>query len=192
MRRMLLFTGFFFTTPLIIIFSALFLLFLSYQQRSSMLGFSFFGSTQKAIAYAALPATSNVVSDTIGEKDSRVERVQSFLTWHHSPLAQYADIIVLNADKHNIDFRLVPAIAMQESGGCNKVITNTNNCWGYGIYKGHVTTFPSIADGIDTVSLYLEHKKNQGFDTIEELGKIYNPQNVNDWTGHVQAFYSEI
>ena len=191
MRRILLFTGFFITTPFVLIFSLLFLLFISYQQQTSG-GLSFFGTTDNAIAYAALPSNINIVSDSIGQKDARVAQVASFLSEYNSPLTPYASYIVETADKYNINYKLIPAIAMQESIACKKEIPGTHNCWGYGIYGKKVTSFPSYEDAIDTITRYFANKKNNGIVTLDEIGHIYNPSNDNDWVGKVNLFMTEL
>lgn len=191
MRKVFVLAGFFLTTPILVIFSALFLLFLSYQQKHGGL-LSFFAVQDKAIAYAALPSNTNTLSDSISEQDGRVSEVYTFLTSYNSPLSQYADLIVTTADKYGIDFRLLPAIGMQESGACLKEITGTHNCWGYGIYGKKVTSFDSYEQAIDTISRYFSKKKASGIDTLDELGAIYNPTNHNKWKENVASFMAEL
>ena len=188
MRKLLLLIGFFTATPAIIIFAAFFLLFFL-QQQTNMLGFF---STSKPIAYAALPSNVNVVSDSVQQEDGRIARVSTFLASFNSPLTPYASLIVADADKYGIDYRLLPAIGAQESGECNKEISGTHNCWGYGIYGKKVTIFDSYDQGIDTITRYFAKKKENGVNTLEEIGSIYNPTDHNSWQAHVASFMAQL
>lgn len=192
MRKLLILCSFFTITPVFLVFTAIFLIFLSFKQTTGEKGLSFFFRTPNTVAYAALPDDVNVVSESIGIGDVRIGKVLNFLQSYHSPLADYASLLVQTADTYNIDYRWIPAIAMQESGGCQKVIGDSKNCWGYGIHGGKVKKFDSFAEGIDTVGRYLARNKSNGLDTIEKLGGIYNPSNYNDWKGKVSLFLSEM
>lgn len=191
MKRLLLLVGFFTTTPLLVIFASLFLLFLT-QQKTGVLGF--LASENKPFAYAALPSNLNVVSDDITQADGRVGRVASFLEGFNSPLVQYASLIVNDADKYGIDYRLVPAVGAQESGDCQigREILDTHNCWGFGIYGKKITTFDSYEEGIDTVTRYFANKKSKGIDTLDEIGSIYNPTDHNNWKVNVASFMTQL
>ena len=192
MRKLLLLFSFFSLTPALLLFTAIFLVFLSFEQATGGKGLSEFFHTPKTIAYAALPENTNVVSATISVGDVRVGKVLDFLDSYHSPLSAYANDIVTTADKYAIDYRWIPAIAMQESGGCNKVIGNSHNCWGYGIYGKHLTKFDTFQEGIDTVGKYLAKNKALGLDTLDKLGDLYNPTNHNDWKGKVSLFLTQM
>src|SRR5258708_1963918 len=63
------------------------------------------------------------VSTVIDSADARVQIVTNFLRRHESPLDAdvYGKKLVTIADKYTLDFRLLPAISMQESNLC-KVI----------------------------------------------------------------------
>ncbi len=189
MKRLLLLVGFFGTTPLLVIFSAFFLLFISHQ-KSGVLGI--FATATQPIAYAALPSNINVVSDSISQNDGRVGKVTAFLTAFNSPLTQYSSLIVSEADRYGIDYRLVPAIGAQESGECAKEIAGTHNCWGFGIYGHKVTSFDSYEQAIDTITRYFANKKNKGVNTLEEIGAIYNPTNHNNWISNVSSFMNQL
>lgn len=192
MRKVILLLSFFSFAPTVLVFTAVFLVFVTFQQTTRGKGLSFFFGNHQSIAYAALPDNTNNVSAVIGVGDVRVGKVASFLQDYGSPLAPYAEAIVMTSDKYGIDFRLIPAIAMQESGGCQKVIGDSNNCWGYGIYGKYVYKFDNFQDGIETMGKYLADNKKKGLDTIDKLGMIYNPSNHNDWKGKVSLFLSEM
>lgn len=191
MRKLLILCSFFTITPVFILFTTIFLVFLSFEQATNGHGISLFHVHQN-VAYAALPDDLNVVSGSVGIADVRVGKVLNFLESYNSPLSTYASIIVETADKYSLDYRWIPAIAMQESGGCQKVIGDSKNCFGFGIHGGKVKKFSSYEDGIEAVGKYLAKNKQSGFDTIDKLGSIYNPSNFNDWKGKVNLFLTQM
>src|SRR3990167_5215836 len=88
-------------------------------------------------------------------RDARPKIVSSFLEDYSCPLVpydQYADKYVEVADKYSLDFRLIPAISMQESNCCKKIPEGSNNCWGYGIYGDQVVRFQTVEEWIETVA----------------------------------------
>jgi hypothetical protein len=130
-------------------------------------------------------------STDINYEDSRVASLEKFLQKYDSPLVPYARFLVETADKNGLHYGLLPAIAMVESNLCKKIIPDSYNCWGWGIYGKTVTRFSSFEEGIDTVARGL--KKNyvdQGLDTPEKIMTRYNPTNHNNWLGSVNFFLS--
>ena len=192
MRKFLVLISYFTITPLFLLISAIFLVFLTFEQTTQGRGLAALFSTKQTVAYAALPDNLNVINGTIGVGDVRVGKVLNFLELYHSPLATYASDIVNTSDKYHIDYRWIPAIAMQESGGCAKVIGDSKNCWGYGIYGHHLTKFSTYQDGIDTVGKYLAKKQENGLNTLDKLGSLYNPSNHDNWKGKVNLFLSQM
>ncbi len=188
MRNVLLFLLFFLVAPLTI-FASIFLY--SYHMHQTIL----LGQSNKPrpIAYAALPTTENLFAGAATLSDSRAIVLNQFFSYYHSPLAAYADLIVSKADEYNIDYRLLPAIAMQETTLCQKTLKQSPyNCWGWGIWGKKVTTFTSFADAIDTISRYFGNRKAKGIVTLDEIATIYNPGDTNHWKEHVAHFMSEL
>lgn len=115
-------------------------------------------------------------------KDKRVAILKSFFRKHDSPLYEHADFIVRVSDKNGLDYRLIPAIAMQESTACKAIPYGSHNCWGWGIYGTLVTRFNSYPEAIETVAAGL--KKNyidQGLTTPEEIMAKYTPSSNGSW-----------
>jgi len=180
MRRFFLLISFFILTPVLILISILYLLFLSYDYKVH--NGLFTQNPNRNVAFAALPSAENVFGDSIVFKDARIEIVRQFFEKYKSPLVSYASNIVADADKYGLDHRLLPAIAMQESNLCRKIIIDSFNCWGFGIYGKKVTRFESYPEAIDTVSNTLA--KNYiagGLDTPEKIMKKYTPSNNGSW-----------
>jgi len=189
MRKIILSTSFFIFTPLLILISIVYLLFLSYSYRSHNNLSS--QNYNHAVAFAALPTSENVLGDSITSKDARIEMVRQFFAKYKSPLEPFASNVVQDADKYGLDFRLIPAIAMQESNLCQKIIADSFNCWGFGIYGKKVTRFESYPEAIDTVSRTLA--KNYiagGLNTPTEIMGKYTPSNNGSWAYSVGYFMS--
>ena len=190
MRKIVFLSSFFAFTPVLLFLSILYFLFLSYNQKNSS---KFLSSNLDSVSFAALPSFENSILNQIEEKDSRVELVRQFFERYRSPLEPYAQNIVSAADKHNIDFRLLPAIAMQESNLCQKIPKNSYNCWGFGIYGKTMTMFGNYSEAIETVSKAIaKDYVNKGLDTAQEIMKKYTPSNNGAWANSVNYFINSL
>lgn len=129
-------------------------------------------------------------SDDEETKDIRIATLKSFFRQHNSPLYDHAEFIVKTADKNGLDFKLLPAIAMQESNLCRVIPDNSYNCWGWGIYGGKVTRFTSYEEAIDTVARGLKkYYIDNGLVSAEEIMRKYNPNSPNGaWAHGVNTF----
>ncbi len=153
-----------------------------------------FLSRINSVAYAALPPTNtNNFSASINELDGRVEKVRQFLQKYDSPLEPYAQDIVAAAEEYGLDYRLIPAIAMQESNLCRKIPTGSNNCWGFGIYGGKVHRFSDYKEGIYAVSKTLGTKyKDKGLVTPEQIMTMWTPSSKGSWAFSVSHFMDKL
>lgn len=157
--------------------------------RQNYLAKSLLLSKSNSAAYAALPANQNNFSATIDQVDGRVEKIRQFLQKYDSPLEPYAEDIVIIAQEYDIDYRLIPAIAMQESNLCHKIPKDSNNCWGYGIYGGNVHKFSDYREAIYTVTKTLGTKyKNKGLITPEQIMTMWTPSSNGSWAFSVNHF----
>lgn len=136
-------------------------------------------------------ATLNRLLFTKGE-DPRVKILESFLEIYSSPLAPYADSFTKNADKYNLDWRLVASISGVESTFGKRIPYNSYNGWGWGIYGNNVIYFSSWEDGIETVSRGLRENYINKWRTenVYEIGRIYavSPR----WASNVNYFMEKI
>lgn len=132
--------------------------------------------------FQALPSKSNQSNMNVESTDARVKALEDFFKKYKSPLYGHAQTIVDEADKNNIDYRLLPAIAMQESTLCKKVIKNSFNCWGFGIYGGKVRRFAGYDEAIKTVTSTLSKKYVQkGLVNPHEIAQMYTPSDTGKW-----------
>ncbi|HRN70597.1 MAG TPA: hypothetical protein PLS49_05420 [Candidatus Woesebacteria bacterium] len=123
------------------------------------------------------------------DKDQRVAVLKAFFRKHDSPLYDHAEFVVKTADEYGLDYRLIPAISMQESGACKVIPNNSYNCWGWGIYGGTITRFSSYPEAIETVSRGLKkYYLDEGLTTPEQIMSKYNPSSTGSWSFGVNYF----
>lgn len=156
---------------------------------------------------AILGATTIVETD-----DARSLLIANFLKRYntgnrniHHPLVPeeyFGKFFVSLADKYNLDFRLLPAIAMQESNLCNHtpkpkneagVPVESYNCLGFGVYGTKVTMFPSFEANFEQAAKTL--KKNYidiGLDTPYKIMKKYTPPSDGSWAESVNQWMAEM
>jgi len=187
MRKIAIVAGFFIGTPLVLILAITFLSYMTFQNTQVL------GSSTRGVAYAALPPADESIQNTIGQKNSEEEILRQFFEKYNSPLEPFSADFIAASNRHDIDFRLLPAIAMQESTLCKKIITGSHNCWGWGIYGGKVIKFSNYPEAIETITKSLSIKyRNQGLVTVEEIAKLYNPSNTNNWVENVRYLVDQL
>ena len=193
MRKLILPGLFFLATPLTLIFSMLFLLVMVHEQnpvgkKPAIL------SMQTPVAYAALPSAGIKFDEDIVATAAKEETLLQFLQRYNSPLASYTHFIIRTAEDYNLDPRLIPAIAMQETNLCAKSKEGSHNCWGYGVTDGKYKFFESYEQGIETVTKTLaEHYRDKyGLVTPEEIEKMYTPSSDGAWASSVRYFMDQL
>lgn len=153
-------------------------------------------TSQKFNLFAALPESNTQVSEEITSSDGRAKIIENFFQKHNSPLVKYAQNFIDVADKYNLDYRLLPSISMQESKAGQKVIENSFNPFGYGIYGSLVTKFNSWDDAIERVGRALrEDYLNKGLNTPSEIMAKYTPPSLSSggtWAKGVSQFMTEL
>lgn len=143
--------------------------------------------------FASLPGEYPSQKIEVQVADSRIPMIHSYLVKFGSPLSPYAEKIVNEADKVGIDFRLLTAIARQESNLCKFAPEGTYNCWGWGIHKSGTLGFQSYEEAIEVVSLGLKQKYiAQGLTTPEEIMSKYTPSSNGSWAHGVQSFMDDL
>lgn len=185
MKAVIFIASYFFILPVFLTITMVYYLYLSQGDNTV---------SQRApdVAYAALPNLTNTLDYRLYEKDGRVDALQAFFKKYKSELTPFARDVVANADKYNVDYRLVPAIAMQESNLCKKAPTGTFNCWGWGIYGKNKFSFNSYSHGIEAVSKTLSEYKELGLVEPEQIVTKYTPSNTGSWARSVNYFMEEI
>ncbi len=168
-----------------------------------IIGLGFFVASQKASTAApkltsSIEASEIVIDNSIsgqvlGEKitDMRPILVSDFLKG--TPLAPYSEYMVDVADKYEIDYRLIPAIAMKESGGGAAISEVTHNAWGF---ENGRTKFDSWETAIDTVGRTLKTRYiAKGLTTPEQIMAVYAPPQLETggkWAKDVNYFFTQM
>jgi hypothetical protein len=83
--------------------------------------------------YVAAFATTSDSADTIASsspRDARAHSIDTYFESYNMPLAGYGDSFVKAADLCGMDWRLLPAIAVQESSGGKRMLRNNPFGWG--------------------------------------------------------------
>lgn len=145
--------------------------------------------------YSAIPQTTISTEDSVSKADGRAKIIEDFFKGYKSVLAPYSNLFISVADKYNLDYKLLPAIAMQESNGGRRVIANSNNPFGYGIYEGKVIRFNSWEEAIERVGKGLkEDYFNKGLNTPDKIMAKYTPPALADgsWARGVKSFMEEL
>ncbi len=120
----------------------------------------------------------------------RVKKVRKYLESRNAPLAKEAEYFVSTADYFNIDYRLVAAISVIESGG-GKNNYRPYNSWGWG-GQGRAFVFKNYKEGIYTVSRGLSRYYKSGLKTPTEISKRYNPESWQEWSRKVDFVMSQM
>jgi hypothetical protein len=197
MRSILYFLTFSLITPLTI-FTSLFTLNLTSNQRdwqthSQKTTIKVLPSYNPQVLAPTSSEPAGILEGAVTPADARTEIIRQYLARYNSPLEPYAQLIVNISEKYGLDFRLLVAIAQQESNLCKKIPENSYNCWGWGIHSRGTLYFSSYPEAIETVARGLkEEYLDKGYTTPEEIMKKYTPLSPGTWAYGVQQFLDEM
>lgn len=197
MRKVLYLLTFFLITPITLFTSLLTLNVLPrHEQKTTTQGvlISAFSTPRFAPQiYSSLTSSVGEVAGAATSADARVEIVRLYLEKYGSPLRPYAQTLVDTAEKYSLDFRLLVAIAQQESNLCKKIPADSYNCWGWGIHSRGTLRFASYTEAIEAVAQGLrEDYLNKGYVTPEEIMSKYTPLSPGTWALGVRQFLAEM
>jgi len=131
--------------------------------------------------------------------DPRIMAMSSFLTDYHSPMAQYANVFITEADKYGLDWRLVASISGVESAFGNIVPGgDSNNAWGWrGINKNENgwSVFATWPDGIKEITRGLSEGYGVTLSPFD-IEPAYCPPcaegSAHAWANGVSRFMNEL
>jgi len=151
----------------------------------------------KYAIFSSSPKVLGASSTRITGDDARAERIDSIFAKYKCPIKGHGSTFVKEADKNNIPYWLVAAIAFQESScGKNTPIVNGNetyNLYGWGVWGPHVYKFDSMEEGIAVVSKYMSTKFiSKGIIEPCDIMKVYTPPSNGSWCKGVKFFRDEI
>jgi hypothetical protein len=147
-------------------------------------------SQQKASASSANITTA--IEQYKAEEDYRVKVLKAYFAKYDSPLVPFAKDFVTEADRYNLDWKLVAAISGTESTFGKAIPFESYNGWGWGVYGDNVIRFSSWSEGIHTISegLRTKYMDEWGAKDIYEIGHIYASSPV--WAQHVEFYMNSI
>jgi hypothetical protein len=170
-------------TTIVVLFALFFLLFSS--------------PANAQVKLAGMSATAFTPEQTV-VVDNRAKALRAYLEQSNSPLADSAETFVKSADKYNLDWKLVAAIAGLESGYGHHIPYNSYNAWGWGVYGTNVITFASWDEGIETISKGLRERymNQRGARNVYEIGSTYAASptwavRVESNMNRINAFYED-
>ncbi len=135
-------------------------------------------------------------STLIEIKNARAALLANFLERYNSPMKPYdyfGQKLVEIADLYGIDFRLLPAIAMQESNLCKKIPEGTYNCLGFGIHERGTLGFDSYEACFDRAGRELKkYYIDKGLTTPEKIMAKYTPSSNGSWANSVMQWMAEM
>lgn len=199
MKESLFVAGLFFIFVPILIFSEMFLL----TQFESVDNFSPIPILTNSVSESNLLAARSIFSSKgVDEKklnssvvsaDARPVLIEKYLQKYNSKLEPYAELIFDVSQKYGLDYRLITAIAQQESNLCKKAPDGCFNCWGVGIHSRGTMCFDSYPEAINWVGKYLKEEYfDKGITSVEGIMEKYCPLSSGSWAVGVKQFMAEI
>ena len=173
----------------------------------ALLGFSMFSLVN--VSETSLAQAPVTTVDTLGflndssrdyyrvvpypSEDIRAVVLKEFFRVYPSPLVDFVEVLVKQADIWGLDYALLPAIAMQESGGCKTIPTGSYNCWGYGIYGDKTVSFGNFEEAITRIAKTLKETyiKN-GLTNATLVEDRWTPLSRGNWSYSVNFFIGKI
>lgn len=154
-------------------------------------------STPKYSIYSSKPIVAGIASAGIGQDDARAARIDAIFEEYNCPIRGMGKVFVSEAEKNDIPYWLVAAIAFQESS-CGKYTpkvegSESSNLWGWGVWGEHIYMFEDVDEGIGIVSKYMaENFYSQGITDPCLIMKTYTPPSNGSWCKGVKFFRDQI
>jgi len=143
--------------------------------------------------YTALPVEGGGFSFGVVGADARSIIIRQYLAKYSSPLEPYADLIFQISQKYDLDYRLLVAIAQQESNLGKKIPANSYNAWGWGVHSQGTLGFSNWEEAIEVVARGLRKDYlDQGLVTPEQIMTKYTPLSNGSWAFGVRQFMGEM
>lgn len=166
----------------------------------SLKAFSFTGISTSSVLASQTTQEEIISPQTVSYRlisaDARPIIIRNYLKKYNSPLeSQYQNIVAIS-DKYSLDYRLLVAIAQQESNLCKVIPPKSHNCWGYGIYGDNVVYFDDYLQALETVARTLKTQYlDKGLNTPEEIMAKYTPPSLEkggSWAKGINQFLSDL
>jgi len=130
-----------------------------------------------------------VLESDIIDNDIRLSQLEAFLENYHSPLSGYCREFIVSADRYEVDWRLVPAIAGVESSFGKRTLPSSFNAYGW---DGGNYYFENWSASIELMNRKMrENYYAKGLDTPQKIGPVYAPPTPS-WSNKVGYFMRKI
>ncbi|MGA2711647.1 MAG: hypothetical protein ABSG41_00950 [Bryobacteraceae bacterium] len=134
---------------------------------------------------AASVQTDQDVTKNRKKFDLRETILRKFLTDNHCPDREFTELFIAEADAHDLDWRLLPSLALVESGGGR--VAKGNNIFGWANGK---STFTSIGEAIHHVARALS--LGQAYRGKDLDGKLATFNHGTDYRAMVRDIMNQI
>lgn len=129
------------------------------------------GQVSLAISLSVAPLLSQPAPGPNGQSpDWRLTRLKQYFRSHRSPLEKVSEQFVTAADRYNLDWRLLPSLAVIESAAGKRY--RRNNIFGW---KSGRARFRSLDHAIDYVASRLAGSPLYRGKSASDLLRKYNP-----------------
>ena len=142
------------------------------------------------IVSAIILFTSGATKVNAAEHDPRAAQMRVILKKYNSPMIGLEDVLIATAEKYNLDWTLMAAIAGTESSFAKRMPANCVNPYGWGIYGNNKICFKTLEESIEGVASGLAKKYN--ISSIESIARTYNKVSTVGWISHTKFFMNKI
>jgi len=122
--------------------------------------------------------------------DLREVKMRLVLAKYDSPLVSLTPVLIATAEKYNLDWTLLAAIAGTESSFGKRMPANCINPYGWGIYGDNRLCFESLEQAILGVGEGLGTKYDTS--SLMAIARTYNTVSTDSWLSHTQFFMNKI
>lgn len=142
------------------------------------------------IASAILIFISGTNTAYATELDLRSEQLRTVLLKYNSPMIGLEDVLIATAEKYDLDWTLMAAIAGTESSFAKRMPYQCINPYGWGIYGDNKICFESLEASIESVASGLASKYNTT--SLESIARTYNSVSTAGWIKNTRFFMNRI
>lgn len=142
------------------------------------------------IASSILLLISGTTKIKAYENDHRIAQMRVVLTKYNSPMLGLEDVLIRTAEKYNLDWTIMAAIAGTESSFGKRMPVNCINPYGWGVYGDNKLCFKSFEDSIEGVASGLAKKYN--ISSVDSIARTYNKVSTASWIAHTSFFMNKI
>jgi hypothetical protein len=137
------------------------------------------------LAVPALAAAGSPGGEAASVPDERIPILRNLFLSYNSPLKDFAGEFLKEADKNGLDWRLLPSLAIIETGGRHYQGNNIFG-WANGAFR-----FQTIPHAIELVAKYLTSGAPYRGKSLEDKMRAYNPV-LRDYGVHVRRMMARI